>query len=116
MQIPRERLASSIPIAFGLTDFVPLSFFTFSSYTHIPLVVSLVCPSVLPSPYLYWSVYSLLLKSCSSVVHKSLAVAKKEKLLVSVTVPPAPVRVPSQWTLDPNFSSVTSVANDKGDN
>ena len=31
-------------------------------------------------------------------------------------MPPAPVRVPSQWTLAPSVTSVTSVANDKGDN
>ena len=37
----------------------------------------------------------------------------KTKLLVSVAVPPATVRVPSQRPLAP---SVTSVANDKGDN
>ena len=42
------------------------------------------------------------------------AVAKK--LLVSVTVPPASVRVPSQRVLVPSVASVTSVANDKGDN
>ena len=35
------------------------------------------------------------------------------KLHASVVVPPAPVRIPSQWSLAP---SVTSVANDKGDN
>ena len=37
----------------------------------------------------------------------------KKKLSVGVAVPPAPVRVPSQRPLAP---SVTSVANDKGDN
>ena len=31
-------------------------------------------------------------------------------------VPPAPVRVPSQRPLAPSDASVTSVANDKGDN
>ena len=36
-----------------------------------------------------------------------------KKLSVSVAVPPAPVRVPSQMPLAP---SVASVANDKGDN
>ena len=40
------------------------------------------------------------------------AVAKK--FLVSVAVPPAPVRVPSQRPLAPSVASVTSVANDKG--
>ena len=39
--------------------------------------------------------------------------AAKKKLLVSVAVPPALVRVPSQRPLAP---SVASVANDKGDN
>ena len=34
----------------------------------------------------------------------------------SVTVLPAPVRVPSQMSLAPTVTSVTSVANDKGDN
>ena len=41
---------------------------------------------------------------------------KKKKLTVSVAVPPAPVRVPSQRPLAPSGASVTSVANDKGDN
>ena len=42
--------------------------------------------------------------------------AAKKKLTVSVAVPPAPVRVPSQRPLAPSVASVTSVANDKGDN
>ena len=33
-----------------------------------------------------------------------------------MAVPPAPVRVPSQKLLAPSVASVTSVANDKGDN
>jgi hypothetical protein len=33
-----------------------------------------------------------------------------------VAVPPAPVRVPSQRPLAPSVASVTSVANDKGEN
>ena len=33
-----------------------------------------------------------------------------------MAVPPAPVRVPSQRPLAPSVASVTSVANDKGDN
>ena len=37
-------------------------------------------------------------------------------LLVSVAVPPAPVRVPSQRPLAPTVASVTSVANDKSYN
>ena len=41
---------------------------------------------------------------------------RPKKLSVSVTVPPAPVRVPSQRPLAPSVASVTSVANDKGDN
>ena len=41
---------------------------------------------------------------------------KKKKLCVSVAVPSAPVRVPSQRPLVPSVASVTSVANDKGDN
>ena len=41
--------------------------------------------------------------------------AAKEKLSVSVAVPSAPVRVPSQRPLDPSVASVTSIAN-KGDN
>ena len=40
----------------------------------------------------------------------------QKKLLVSVAVPPAPVRVPSQRPLAPSDASVTSVANDKDDN
>ena len=39
-----------------------------------------------------------------------------KKLSVSVAVPPAPVRVSSQRPLAPIATSVTSVANDKGDN
>ena len=42
--------------------------------------------------------------------------AAKKKLSVSVAVPPAPVRVPSQRPLAPSVASVTSVTNDKGDN
>ena len=38
------------------------------------------------------------------------------KLSDSVAVPPAPVRVPSQMPLAESVSSVTLVANDKGDN
>ena len=38
---------------------------------------------------------------------------RPKKFQTSVAVPPAPVRVPSQMPLAP---SVTSVANDKGDN
>ena len=33
-----------------------------------------------------------------------------------MAVPPAPVRVPSQRLLAPSVTSVTSVANDKGEN
>ena len=40
----------------------------------------------------------------------------QQKLSLSVAVPPAPVRVPSQRPLAPSVASVTSVANDKGDN
>ena len=40
----------------------------------------------------------------------------KIKLLVSVVVPPAPVRVPSQRPFAQSVASVTSVAIDKGDN
>ena len=43
------------------------------------------------------------------------AAAKKKNLLVIVAAPPAPVRVPSQRSLAPSVASVTSVANDKGD-
>ena len=42
--------------------------------------------------------------------------AAAKKLSVSVAVPPALVRVPSQWSLAPRVASVTLVANDKGDN
>ena len=40
----------------------------------------------------------------------------KKKLLVSVVVPPAPVRVPIQRPLALSVASVTSVANDKDHN
>ena len=39
-----------------------------------------------------------------------------KKHYASVAVPPAPVRVPSRRPLAPSIASVTSVANDKGDN
>ena len=39
--------------------------------------------------------------------------ATKKKLLVSVAMPPAPVRVPSQRPLAPIIASVTSVAYEK---
>ena len=39
-----------------------------------------------------------------------------KKLHISVAVPAAPVRVPSQRSLAPSVASVTSVANDKVDN
>jgi hypothetical protein len=42
--------------------------------------------------------------------------AAKQKLQISVAVPPALVRVPSQRPLAPSVTSVTSVANDKSDN
>jgi len=42
--------------------------------------------------------------------------AAAKKISVSVAVPPGPVRVPSQRPLAPSVASVTSVANDKGDN
>jgi hypothetical protein len=42
--------------------------------------------------------------------------AARKKRLVSVVVPPALVRVPSQRPLAPSVASVTSVASDKGDN
>ena len=45
---------------------------------------------------------------------ESWAAAKKK--LVSVAVPPAPVRAPSQMPLDPSDASVKSVTNDKLDN
>ena len=49
------------------------------------------------------------------VVHGAMGFGRK-KLPVSVAVPPAPVRIPSQRPLAPSFASVTTVANDKGDN
>ena len=50
------------------------------------------------------------------VVHGTLGCRKKKTLLVNLAVPPAPVRFPSQRPLAPSVASVTSVANDKGDN
>ena len=41
---------------------------------------------------------------------------RSKKLYASVTVPSAPIRAPSQWSLAPSVTSLTSVANDKGDN
>ena len=40
---------------------------------------------------------------------------RSKKFQTSVAVPPAPVWVPSQRPLAPSLASVTSVANDKGD-
>ena len=37
-------------------------------------------------------------------------------LHANIAVPAAPVRVPSQSPIAPSVASVTSVANDKGDN
>ena len=42
--------------------------------------------------------------------------AAAKKFLVSVAVPPALVRVPSQRSLAPIVTLVTLVANDKGNN
>ena len=47
------------------------------------------------------------------VVHVAMGCGQKNFKLVW---PPAPVRLPSQWPLAPNVTSVTSVANDKDDN
>ena len=41
---------------------------------------------------------------------------RPKKFQTSVSVPQAPVRVPSQKPLAPSVASVTSVANDKDDN
>ena len=49
---------------------------------------------------------------CLPMVHGAMGLRPK-MFLTSVTVPPAPVRVPSQRPLAP---SAASVANDKGDN
>ena len=49
------------------------------------------------------------------VVHGATGCGQK-KLSVSVAVPPAPVQVPSTRLLTLSVASVTSVANDKGDN
>ena len=50
-----------------------------------------------------------------AIVHGAMGCGQK-KNFVSVAVPPAPVRVPSQRQLAPSVALVTSVANDKGDN
>jgi hypothetical protein len=42
--------------------------------------------------------------------------AMAKNLLVSVAVPPSPVRVPRETPLAPSVASVTLVANYKGDN
>ena len=52
---------------------------------------------------------------CKPVLHGEMGCGQK-KLSVSVAVPPAPVRVPSQRPLALSVSSVKSVANDEGDN
>ena len=50
--------------------------------------------------------------SCCPWIHG----LRPKKLSVSMAVPPAPVRVPSERPLAPSVASVTSVANYKGDN
>ena len=40
---------------------------------------------------------------------------KKSLSYCSVAIPPASDRIPSQWLLVPSVMSVTSVANDRGD-
>ena len=52
----------------------------------------------------------------SFVGHGAMGSGKKKKLSVSVAVPPAPFRVPSQRPLAPSVAAVTSVANDRDDN
>ena len=49
-------------------------------------------------------------------VHGAMGCGQKKNLSVSVAVPPALGRVPSQSPLTPSITSVTSIANDKGDN
>ena len=62
---------------------------------------------------LFWLQVSRKEKSCCPWSHG----LRPKKLLVTVAVPPAPVRVPSQRPLTlRSIASVTSVANDKGDN
>ena len=56
------------------------------------------------TPYILWMSW------------EPLASARKKKLSVILAVTPAPVRVPSQMPFSPIFASVTSVANDKGNN
>ena len=63
----------------------------------------------------YSTRYMKMMLDCGPVVHGAMGCGQK-KLSVSVAVPPAPVRVPSQRPLAPSVSSVTSVANDMGDN
>ena len=53
--------------------------------------------------------------NCSPAVHGAVG-CDQRNILVSVAVPPVPVRVPSQRPRAPSVASVTSVANDKGDN
>ena len=57
---------------------------------------------------------SLDLESSFKLSMEPWAAAKRTS--VSVVVPPGPVRVPNQRPLALNVASVTSVANDKGDN
>ena len=51
-----------------------------------------------------------------SLLSMKLRGLRPRKFQTSVAVPPAPVRIPSQRPLAPSVASVTSVANDKGDN
>ena len=56
---------------------------------------------------------------CLPAVHRAMGCGKKkkkDKASASVAVPLTPVRVPSQRPFGPSVASVTSVANDKGDN
>ena len=49
------------------------------------------------------------------VVHGAMGCGQKKRSVI-LAVPPAPVRVHNQMSLAPIVASVTSVANDKGDN
>ena len=82
--------------------------------------VSLIMVSVIPERFrcnvrfLCYLLAFIFLRNLLSM--EPWAAAKKKKLSVSVVVPPAPVRVPSQRPLAASVASTTSLANDKGDN
>ena len=84
---------------FCLMVFLISGFVYFQFFNHLIFILS------------EHNTYNIYQRTCCPWSH-----GLRQKKSLSVAVPPAPVRVPSQRPLAPSFASVTSVANDKGDN